>query len=73
MLVNYSVDLMLIMILLLPIVIMCEKDLNCWMINGFMLNGKTSILVMNRNKFVQMDTRSNDRTKWLTELIDRSL
>ena len=43
------------------------------MINGFMLNVKTSILVMNRNKFVQIGSRSNDRTKWLTELIDRSL
>ena len=64
---------MLVVILLLPIVIMYEKDLNCWMINGFMLNVKTSILFMNRNKFVQIDSRSNDRTKWLTELIDRSL
>jgi len=42
-------------------------------IHSFMLNEKTSISVMNRNKFVQMDSRSNDRTKWLTELIDRSL
>ena len=42
-------------------------------IRSFMLNEKTSISVMNRNEFVQMDSRSNDRTKWLTELIDRSL
>lgn len=38
-----------------------------------MLNEKDAISVMNRNKFVQIEFRSNDRTKWLTELIDRSL
>ncbi len=53
---------------------MVEKRANCWN-NGlsFMLNEKMHFLIKNRNKFVEIDPRSNDRTKWLTELIDRSL
>ncbi len=53
---------------------MVEKRANCWSGDlSFMLDEKMHFLIMNRNKFVQMDPRSNDRTKWLTELIDRSL
>lgn len=38
-----------------------------------MISRKTSISVMTRRKFVQIKSRSNDQSKWLTELIDRSL
>jgi hypothetical protein len=37
-----------------------------------MLN-KKDISVMKRHGFVQIESRSNDQSKWLTELIDRSL
>gem|GEM_PF-3170911 len=43
------------------------------MVTPHMPNEKASMSIMNRNKFVQIESRSNDRTKWLIELIDRSL
>jgi len=53
---------------------MIEKILILWMILLIpMLMEKQDISVMNRNKFVRIESRSNDRTKWLIELIDRSL
>lgn len=38
-----------------------------------MTNEKKGISVMKRHGFVQTESRSNDQSKWLTELIDRSL
>ena len=38
-----------------------------------MMNEKKGISVMKRHGFVQTESRSNDQSKWLTELIDRSL
>jgi hypothetical protein len=38
-----------------------------------MVNKKTGISVMKRREFIQIESRSNDQSKWLTELIDRSL
>lgn len=39
-----------------------------------MMESNTKVVsCVNRNKFVQMKYGSNDQTKWLTELIDRSL
>jgi hypothetical protein len=38
-----------------------------------MKSEKKSISVMDGHGFVQMESRSNDQSKWLTELIDRSL
>jgi hypothetical protein len=35
-----------------------------------MMNEKKGISVMKRRGFVQIESRSNDRSKWLTELID---
>jgi len=53
---------------------MIEKRLTLleMMIISLMFN-ETASLVMKRYRFVQIESRSNDQSKWLTELIDRSL
>ncbi len=38
-----------------------------------MVDEKKGVSVMKRYEFVQIESRSNDQSKWLTELIDRSL
>jgi hypothetical protein len=54
---------------------MIEKRLTLlgMIMQSLMLNGKASISVMPGHKSIQIKSRSNDQSKWLTELIDRSL
>ena len=51
---------------------MFEKDLHCKIMIQILMM-KRAISVMNEYRFVQIEFRSNDQSKWLTELIDRSL
>lgn len=40
---------------------------------NLMMTEEKAISVMTGHRFVQIESRSNDQSKWLTGLIDRSL